>query len=602
MDPHAHIRSLPPKGAGLPLGRPGGNAMLLSIQDLHVAFRLGERGAKTVVPAVKGVSFDIAENSTLALVGESGSGKSVTAMSILNLLPDNAQRSGRILWQGRNLLTATRPELQALRGREIACVFQDPMSSLNPVFSVGMQLAEPLIKHLGLGRRAALARAEELLVEVGMPEPKRRLSAYPHELSGGQQQRVMIAMALACEPKLLIADEPTTALDVTIQRQILELIARLKDKLRMSVLFISHDLGVVGEIADRVVVMRGGTVREQGPVAQIFSAPVDPYTRALLACRPSLTDTPARLAVIDEHIAGAASSATPSATSSANSATPATTAVAVASAIAKDPAAPVVLEVRSLAKSFFLKKGLFGTREFKAVQGVSFKLQRGHTLGVVGESGSGKTTMGLTLLRLHQPTGGEVIFDGQNLLTLSERERQLMRRRIQIVFQNPYASLNPRFTIGQTLVEPMAIHGIAANTAEREDRARALLVKVGLGPDTMGKYPHEFSGGQRQRVAIARCLTLNPEVLVLDEAVSALDVSVQAQVLNLLRDLQDELGLAYVFISHDLAVVRFISDEVLVMKDGEVVEQASAAQILAAPQQDYTRRLLGAVPRGWRPA
>jgi len=593
MDPHAHIRSLPPKGAGLPLGRPGGNAMLLSIQDLHVAFRLGERGAKTVVPAVKGVSFDIAENSTLALVGESGSGKSVTAMSILNLLPDNAQRSGRILWQGRNLLTATRPELQALRGREIACVFQDPMSSLNPVFTVGMQLAEPLIKHLGFSRRAALARAEELLVEVGMPEPKRRLSAYPHELSGGQQQRVMIAMALACEPKLLIADEPTTALDVTIQRQILELIARLKDKLRMSVLFISHDLGVVGEIADRVVVMRAGTVREQGPVAQIFSAPVDTYTRALLACRPSLTDTPARLAVIDEHIA---------ATSSANSATPATTAVAVASAIAKDPAAPVVLEVRSLAKSFFLKKGLFGTREFKAVQGVSFKLQRGHTLGVVGESGSGKTTMGLTLLRLHQPTGGEVIFDGQNLLTLGDRERQAMRRRIQIVFQNPYASLNPRFTIGQTLAEPMAIHGIGADTAEREDRARALLVKVGLGPDTMGKYPHEFSGGQRQRVAIARCLTLNPEVLVLDEAVSALDVSVQAQVLNLLRDLQDELGLAYVFISHDLAVVRFISDEVLVMKDGEVVEQASAAQILAAPQQDYTRRLLGAVPRGWRPA
>ena len=592
MGPHAHIRSLPPEGAGLPLGRPGGNAMLLSIQNLHVAFRLGERGAKTVVPAVKGVSFDIAENSTLALVGESGSGKSVTAMSILNLLPDNAQRSGRILWQGRDLLTATRPELQALRGREIACVFQDPMSSLNPVFTVGMQLAEPLIKHLGLGRRAALARAEALLVEVGMPEPKRRLSAYPHELSGGQQQRVMIAMALACEPKLLIADEPTTALDVTIQRQILELIARLKDKLRMSVLFISHDLGVVGEIADRVVVMRGGTVREQGPVAQIFSAPVDAYTRALLACRPSLTETPARLAVIDEHIAGAALSAT----SSATSATP----TSAAAAVAKDPAAPVVLEVRALAKSFFLKQGLFGTREFKAVQGVNFKLQRGHTLGVVGESGSGKTTMGLTLLRLHEPTGGEVIFDGRNLLTLSERERQLMRRRIQIVFQNPYASLNPRFTIGQTLVEPMAIHGIGTTTAEREDRARALLVKVGLGPDTMGKYPHEFSGGQRQRVAIARCLTLNPEVLVLDEAVSALDVSVQAQVLNLLRDLQDELGLAYVFISHDLAVVRFISDEVLVMKDGEVVEQASAAQILAAPQQDYTRRLLGAVPRGWR--
>ncbi|MDO8377177.1 MAG: dipeptide ABC transporter ATP-binding protein [Aquabacterium sp.] len=556
--------------------------MLLSIQDLQVAFRLGERGAKTVVNAVQGVSFDIPENSTLALVGESGSGKSVTAMSILNLLPDNAQRSGRILWQGRDLLTASRPELQALRGREIACVFQDPMQSLNPVFTVGAQLAEPLVKHLGFSRRAAMARAEDLLNEVGLPEPQRRLKSYPHELSGGQQQRVMIAMALSCEPKLLIADEPTTALDVTIQRQILELIARMKDKLRMSVLFISHDLGVVGEIADRVVVMRHGAVREQGPVAQIFSAPQDAYTRALLACRPSLTDTPARLTVIDEHIAGG-------------------TAASAAPAVAKDPAAPVVLEVRSLAKSFFIKQGLFGQREFKAVQGVNFKLRRGHTLGVVGESGSGKTTMGLTLLRLHEPTGGEVIFDGQNLLTLSDRERQVMRRRIQIVFQNPYASLNPRFTIGQALVEPMAIHGIGADTAEREDRARALLTKVGLGPETFGKYPHEFSGGQRQRVAIARCLTLNPEVLVLDEAVSALDVSVQAQVQNLLRDLQDELGLAYVFISHDLAVVRFISDEVLVMKDGEVVEQASAAQILAAPQQDYTRRLLGAVPRGWRP-
>jgi peptide/nickel transport system ATP-binding protein len=520
-------------------------------------------------------------------VGESGSGKSVTAMSILNLLPDNAQRSGAILWRGRDLLRASRPDLQALRGREIACVFQDPMSSLNPVLSIGRQLTEPLVRHLGLGRRAALARAEDLLHETGLPEPKRRLSAYPHELSGGQQQRVMIAMALACEPRLLIADEPTTALDVTIQRQILELIARMKDRHRMSVLFISHDLGVVGEIADRVVVMRQGQVREQGDVAQIFSAPQDAYTRALLACRPSLTDTPARLVVVAEQLAGAGEPAE-------SPATP-----APPTAAAKDPAAPVLLEVRALAKSFFLKEGLFGRREFKAVQGVSFKLKRGHTLGVVGESGSGKTTMGLTLLRLHEPTGGEVVFDGQNLLTLNARDRQAMRRRIQIVFQNPYASLNPRFTIGQTLVEPMAIHGIGAHTAEREARARALLAKVGLGPETFGKYPHEFSGGQRQRVAIARCLTLNPEVLVLDEAVSALDVSVQAQVLNLLRDLQDELGLSYVFISHDLAVVRFISDEVLVMKDGQVVEQASAAQILAAPQQDYTRRLLAAVPRGW---
>ncbi len=560
---------------------------LLSIQDLKVDFRLGERGATRLVPAVKGVSFDIPENTTLALVGESGSGKSVTAMSILNLLPDNAQRSGRILWQGTDLLAARRRDLQALRGRAIACVFQDPMSSLNPVFTVGAQLCEPLIRHLGLGRRAALARAEELLAETGLPEPKRRLAAYPHELSGGQQQRVMIAMALACEPRLLIADEPTTALDVTIQRQILELIARMKDKLRMSVLFISHDLGVVGEISDRVVVMRHGTVREQGDVAQIFSAPQDAYTRALLACRPSLTETPARLTVIDEHIAGG-------------------TAAPAAAPAVRNPDAPVVLEVQSLAKSFFIRQGLFGRREFKAVQGVNFQLRRGHTLGVVGESGSGKTTMGLALLRLHQPgsgpVGGQVVFDGQDLLALDDRQRQAMRRRIQIVFQNPYASLNPRFTIGQTLVEPMAIHGIGADGTEREARARALLAKVGLPPDAFLKYPHEFSGGQRQRVAIARCLTLEPEVLVLDEAVSALDVSVQAQVLNLLRDLQDDLGLAYVFISHDLAVVRFISDEVLVMKDGQVVEQASAAQILAAPQQDYTKRLLAAIPRGYQAA
>jgi len=559
---------------------------LLSIQDLKVGFRMG-RGV--VAEAVKGVSFDIAANSTVALVGESGSGKSVTAMSVLNLLPENADRAGRIVWQGsKDLLQTPMSELQTLRGKEIACVFQDPMSSLNPVFDIGKQVCEPLMKHMGLSRGAALKRAEELLGEVGIPEPKRRLASYPHEMSGGQQQRVMIAMALACEPKLLIADEPTTALDVTIQRQILELLAKLKSEHQMSVLFISHDLGLVGEIADHVVVMRNGIVREQGPVAQIFASPQDDYTKALLACRPGLEGNPVRLMVIDDHIAASQAAARGDA------------AQARPQAVAKDAAAPVVLEVKSLAKSFWLKQGVFGKREFKAVQNVNFQLRRGHTLGVVGESGSGKTTMGLTLLRLHEPTSGEVIFDGRNLLTLTDRERQAMRRRIQIVFQNPYASLNPRFTIGQTLVEPMTIHGIGADLAEREKRARGILEKVGLDGRAFGKYPHEFSGGQRQRVAIARCLTLEPEVLVLDEAVSALDVSVQAQVLNLLKDLQDELGLAYVFISHDLAVVRFISDEVLVMKDGVVVEQASAEQILASPREEYTKRLLAAVPRGYR--
>ena len=556
-------------------------SQLLSIQNLQVAFRMGKSGGVMQRQlAVKGVSFDVPENSTVALVGESGSGKSVTAMSVLNLLPSNAERSGAILFQGRDLLQTGLHELQGIRGKDIACVFQDPMSSLNPVFDVATQISEPLIKHMGMTRRQARVRAEELLHEVGIPEPKRRLSAYPHEMSGGQQQRVMIAVALACSPKLLIADEPTTALDVTIQRQVMELMAKLKQTHKMSLLFISHDLGVVGEISDHVVVMRHGEVREKAPVAEIFNAPQDAYTKALLACRPSLTESPARLMVIDDHIAGRS--------------------VAAGQGKAKDPDAPVVLEAVGLQKSFWLKAGLFGKREFKAVKGVSFQLRKGHTLGVVGESGSGKTTMGLTLLRLHEPTGGQVLFDGRDLLQLSGADWQQMRRRIQVVFQNPYASLNPRFTIGQTLREPMEIHGIGKDAAERDARAVALLKRVGLDESAMAKYPHEFSGGQRQRIAIARCLTLQPEVLVLDEAVSALDVSVQAQVLNLLKDLQDEFGLSYIFISHDLAVVKFISDEVLVMQNGDVVEQAPTAALIRAPREAYTQRLLGAVPRGYQ--
>ena len=579
---------------------------LLSIQNLRVAFRLSaDAGAVQRVEAVGragvGVSFDVPEHTTVALVGESGSGKSVTAMSILNLLPDNAERRGAIHFQGRDLLTLPGTELQRLRGRQIACVFQDPMSSLNPVLTVGVQLCEPLVKHLRMGARAAVKRAEALLAEVGLAEPKRRLAAYPHQLSGGQQQRVMIAMALACEPQLLIADEPTTALDVTVQRQILELLAGLKARHRMSMLFISHDLGVVGEIADHVVVLRAGTVREQAPVAQIFSAPRDPYTRALLACRPTLAQRAARLRVVDDAIAGGTACATSAATTAA--------AVAPVQRAPKDPRARVILEAQALTKSFWVRHGVFGRRAFPALGGASgvgasFRLRQGHTLGVVGESGSGKTTLGLALLRLHEPSGGpvggRVRFDGVDLLDLDARALLPLRRRIQVVFQNPYAALNPRFTIGQTLIEPMTIHAIGADRAEREARARGWLARVGLPATAMQQYPHEFSGGQRQRIAIARCLTLAPDVLVLDEAVSALDVSVQAQVLNLLKDLQDELGLAYVFISHDLAVVRFMADEVLVMKDGEVVEQAGVEQILEAPQQDYTRRLLGATARGYQ--
>ena len=565
--------------------------MLLTINDLRVRFRMGRGHKVSYAEAVgrgnQGVSFEVPENTTVALVGESGSGKSVTAMSILNLLPENAERHGAISFQGRDLLAASLGELQAMRGKDIACVFQDPMTSLNPVFTIGHQLCEPMERHLGMNHRQALEKAEALLAEVGLPEPKRRLAAHPHELSGGQQQRVMIAMALSCEPKLLIADEPTTALDVTIQRQILELLAKLKDKHRMSMLFISHDLGLVGEIADRVVVMRQGTVREQGAVADIFARPQDAYTKALLACRPTLEQRSPRLMVIDDHIAG-------NGAASARVAKP------------KDPQAPVVLSATDVTKSFWIRQGVFGRREFQAVKGASFTLRRGETLGIVGESGSGKTTLGLTLLRLHEPAGGPVggqaMFDGRDLLALTRQEMLPVRRRIQVVFQNPYASLNPRFTVAQTLIEPMVIHGVGTNDADRQARASALLAKVGLDDAALNKYPHEFSGGQRQRIAIARCLTLDPEVLVLDEAVSALDVSVQAQVLSLLKDLQDELGLAYVFISHDLAVVRFMADEVLVMKDGQVVEQVGVEQILEAPREEYTRRLLGAVPRGYKAA
>jgi peptide/nickel transport system ATP-binding protein len=572
---------------------------LLKVENLQVAFRLLDaNGRSRRVEAVgrgeQGISFEVPANSTVALVGESGSGKSVTAMALVQLLPRNAECAGRVLWRGDDLLRAPRAHMQRLRGHEIACVFQDPMSSLNPVLTIGEQIAEPLRKHLFMGRAAARARTQELLAEVGIPEPRRRLDTYPHQLSGGQQQRVMIAMALACEPQLLIADEPTTALDVTIQRQILELLARLQAQRGLSMLFISHDLGVVGEIAQQVVVMRQGTVRERGAVGEMFAAPKDAYTKALMACRPRLAERPRRLTVIDDVLAGAADGIDP----------PLALRLPEPDSNPRraDDDDPVVLQVDGLSKSFWLRSGLLGRTEFKAVQDVRFTLRRGHTLGVVGESGSGKTTMGLTLLRLHDgasgPLAGRVLFHGHDLLALAPADRLAMRRRIQIVFQNPYEALNPRFTIGQTLVEPMALHGIGVDAPARERKARDWLVRVGLDAEAMHKYPHEFSGGQRQRIAIARSLTLSPDVLVLDEAVAALDVSVQAQVLNLLKDLQDELGLAYIFISHDLAVVRFMADDVMVMKDGRVVEHRRTETLLAHPQDEYTRRLIGAVAQG----
>lgn len=551
---------------------------LISVQNLKVGFRT----SKTLVaPAVKGVSFDIAANSTVALVGESGSGKSVSAMSIVRLLPDNAVfgADSRILYNGKDMLTAPVEEMRKLRGKDISVVFQEPMSSLNPVFSVGEQIAEVLRVHMNLNARQALDRALELMIEVGIQEAKSRLGAFPHELSGGQQQRVMIAMAIACEPKLLIADEPTTALDVTVQRQITDLISRLQERKKMSVLFISHDLGLVGEISDHVIVMRDGEVRESGDVATIFSAPQDPHTRALLACRPSLDSRPRRLAVIDDF----------------TNSRPIVSEQRTVTPISGVP----LIEVRGLRKDYRLKEGLFKRKVVAAVRSAEFSLHKGRTLGVVGESGSGKTTVGMMLARLTEATAGSILFEGKDLVKLSEAELRVYRRRIQIIFQNPYASLNPRFTVGQILMEPMRIHRIGADDDERARMALALMERVGLGREAFGKYPHEFSGGQRQRIAIARCLTMTPEIVICDESVSALDVSVQATVLNLLLDLQDEFGLTYVFISHDLAVVKYMADEILVMREGEIVERGNAQDIYADPQHDYTKRLLGAIPRGY---
>ena len=550
---------------------------LISVQDLRVSFRMSK---SHTAQAVNGVSFDIPANSTVALVGESGSGKSVTAMSIVRLLPENALVDARskILYNGRDLLGAPMQEMRALRGKDISVVFQEPMSSLNPVFTVGEQIAEVLRIHLSLNARQALDRTLDLMTEVGISNPKERLKSYPHELSGGQQQRVMIAMAIACEPKLLIADEPTTALDVTVQRQIMELLARLQARQKMSILFISHDLGLVGEISSQVIVMRSGEVREAGDVARIFNTPADAYTQALLACRPRLDVRPRRLAVIDDIV---------------NKRPPITE-----QRVSLPPTGPALVEVKGLRKDYPLKVGLFKRKIFTAVKNANFTLYRGRTLGVVGESGSGKTTIGMMLTRLTDATAGSILFEGIDLAQLTPAQMRVYRRRIQIIFQNPYASLNPRFTVGQILIEPMRIHRMGQDDNDRARLALAMIDKVGLTRDAFGKYPHEFSGGQRQRIAIARCLTMKPEIIVCDESVSALDVSVQATVLNLLLDLQEEFGLTYLFISHDLAVVKYMADDILVMNQGEIVERGTSEEIYARPQHPYTKQLLNAIPRG----
>lgn len=565
------------------------NVPLLHIENLRVSFK-GED--KQYIETVKGISFDIPANTTVALVGESGSGKSVTSLATMGLLPvgqSKIDEKSKIVFEGQDLLRLSRKDMRKICGKDIAMIFQEPMSSLNPVFTVGNQIAEVLCLHMGMGRKQARQRVLELLKEVGIPSPETKIDAYPNQLSGGQQQRVMIAMAIACEPKLLIADEPTTALDVTIQKQIIDLLESLRQRRQMSMLFITHDLALVGEIADQVIVMRHGEIREQGLAEQVLEQPKDVYTRALLYCRPQMSQRPYRLPVTSDFMRQEDNIL-----------------VEQSFDVSEIPQRKrglngdeqIILEVKDLKKSFYSRKGLFSKEEFQAVKGVSFKLAKGKTLGLVGESGSGKTTVGLLLMRLHEASGGEAFIEGKDILSLTEKEFAKYQRKIQIIFQNPYASLNPRFTIGQILLEPMQIHGIGKDDAERKQIALGLLERVNLPEQAYYRYPHEFSGGQRQRIAIARCLTLKPEILICDESVSALDVSVQAQVLNLLQDLQDEFGLSYIFISHDLSVVKYISDQVMVMNHGEVVEIANSDELYAHPQHDYTKRLLQAIPQG----
>ncbi|MFP5490239.1 MAG: ABC transporter ATP-binding protein [Bacteriovoracia bacterium] len=560
---------------------------LLSIKNLTVDFITPDNQMR----AVDNISFDVPMGKTVGIVGESGSGKSVTSLAVMRLLPQPPARiSGEILFDGTNLLNLSDDAMRKIRGDKIAMIFQEPMTSLNPVFRTGAQVAETLMLHRGMNKKVAWEKAIDLFNEVGIPNPSQKVMAYPHEMSGGQKQRVMIAMAIACDPKLLICDEPTTALDVTIQKQVLELLKNLQEKHKMSMLFITHDLGVIADIADDVVVMYRSKMVEKDKTRSIFESSHHPYTKGLIACRPDLGANPKRLLTVSDFM-----------DEEGNGLKVTRERVQV---FEKDYEAknnnPILLEVKDIHTHFPIKGGLLGRQvgEVKAVNGVSFQLKRGKTLGLVGESGCGKTTLGRTILRLVEPTSGSIVYDGKDITKATHEEMRLLRRKMQIIFQDPYSSLNPRMTVGEILTEPLVVHGLGGGKSERLSAAKELMEKVGLKANQLNRYPHEFSGGQRQRICIARALMLRPEFVICDESVSALDVSIQAQVLNLLLDLQQEFKLTYIFISHDLGVVNFISDEVGVMNGGRLVEMGNADRIYRQPREEYTKTLLGAIPKG----
>ena len=557
---------------------------LLQISDLEISFKKEGK----LVPVIKQISYEVLQNEILGIVGESGSGKSVSSLAIMGLLPKGISQitNGSVIFEGRNVAELSEKELRKVRGNQISMIFQEPMSSLNPSLQCGFQVQEILQNHTSLSIAETKLETLRLFEQVKLPDPNSIFSKYPHQISGGQKQRVMIAMAIACKPKLLIADEPTTALDVTVQAEIITLLKELQLETQMSIIFISHDLSLVSEIANRVLVMYQGEIVEQGVVSQVFHQPQHVYTQALISSRPSLEYRLKRLPTIKDFLNNTVNS---------DQVTPQDRAVAHENLYQQQP----LLEVKNLEKEYYSNVGWFGNQiGFKAVNDVSFKLYEGETLGLVGESGCGKSTLGNAILLLDKPTAGQIFYRGKDITKLHSSEIKELRSEIQIIFQDPYSSLNPRIPVGKAIMEPMKVHNLFKNDGERKEKAFEILERVGLGAEYFYRYPHEFSGGQRQRIGIARTIALQPKLIVCDESVSALDISVQAQVLNLLNELKEKFGFTYIFISHDLAVVKYMSDQVLVMNKGKIEEINDADALYRDPKSEYTRKLIAAIPKG----